>query len=40
MYKNETQQGRNKKKNAVRKLILVTMSDSNRYFNKWRKAST
>lgn len=38
-FKDETQQGQNKKKNAVRKLILVTMSDSNRYFNKWRKST-
>ena len=28
-----------KKKYAVNKLILVTMSDSNRVFNKWRKTS-
>lgn len=39
-FKDETYEGNNKKKLAVRKLILVTMSGSNKYFNKWRKVSS
>lgn len=39
-FKDKSNEGNNKKKYAVRKLILVTMSDSNRYFNKWRKVSS
>lgn len=36
-FKNEQYDGNIKKKYAVNKLIQVTMSDSNRTFNKWRK---
>lgn len=36
-FKDGSYEGNNKKKFAVNKLILVTMSDSNRTFNKWRK---
>lgn len=36
-FKDNNYEGNNKKKFAVNKLIVVTMSDSNRIFNKWRK---
>ena len=38
-FKGEQYDGNVKKKYAVNKLILVTMSDSNRTFNKWRKTT-
>ena len=38
-FKGEQYDGNVKKKYAANKLILVTMSDSNRIFNKWRKTS-
>lgn len=36
-FRNQSYEAGIRKKTAVRKLILVTMSDSNRFFNKWRK---
>jgi hypothetical protein len=38
-FRDQSNEGSIRKKAAVRKLILVTMSDSNRIFNRWRKVA-
>lgn len=38
-FKNQSYDATVKKQFAIRKLISVTMSDSNRVFNKWRKVN-
>lgn len=39
-FKSAVYEGDNRKKHAVRKLVLLTMSDSNRMFGKWRQLTT
>ena len=39
-FRNEQYDGNVKKKQAINKLIMVTMSDNNRFFNKWRKTAS
>lgn len=39
-FKNSIYVGEDKKRHAVRKLVLVTMSDSSRLFSKWRRLNT
>lgn len=36
-FKDNTYEGNNKKRYICKKLVLLSMSDSNKYFNKWRK---
>ena len=38
-FKENQYEGNSKKKIAINKLVLTTMSDSNRFINKWRKAN-
>lgn len=38
-FKDGQYEGTSKKRLAINKLFMATMSDSNRYFNKWRKSS-
>jgi hypothetical protein len=39
-FKNYIYEGDSRKKHAVRKLVLATMSDSNRLFSKWKQLNT
>jgi hypothetical protein len=39
VFKNQSYDATVKKQYAIRKLIAVTQSDSNRTFNKWRKVN-
>lgn len=38
-FKNQSYDATVKKQYAIRKLVAVTQSDSNRVFNKWRKVN-